>query len=198
MTAQELAQKILARIKEADRRVEEHPEPLWRVAYPLALDEIETLCKEQVKGASLMPEEQNGTMPEQVLIEKLADKEHASWARWMDYLFNQCDLERGKDHFRYIIPHELVERWKRQVGTPYAELTEREKQSDRDEVAHILPIIKQYVIDHAEVHHHHYDLSSEQGINNLAQAIEQRIVSRMKYGRNPQIELPVKKEVPHE
>src|SRR5258708_37805626 len=63
----------------------------------------------------------------------------------MDYLFNQCDLERGKDHFRYIIPHELVQRWKRQVETPYAELSEREKQSDRDEVAHILPIIDEHM-----------------------------------------------------
>ncbi len=84
-------------------------------------------------------------MTEQELIEQLADKEHASWARWMDYLFNQCDLERGKDHFRYIIPHELVQRWKRQVEAPYAALSEREKQSDRDEVAHILPIIDEYM-----------------------------------------------------
>jgi len=32
----------------------------------------------------------------------------------------------------------------RQIETPYAELSEREKQSDRDEVAHILPIIKSF------------------------------------------------------
>lgn len=83
-------------------------------------------------------------MTEQEFIEQLADKEHASWARWMDYLFNRCDIERGKDGFRYVIPHELVERWKRQVDTPYAELSEQEKQSDRDEVAHILPIIREY------------------------------------------------------
>jgi len=81
---------------------------------------------------------------EEELIELLSEKEHASWSRWMDYLFNQCDLERGKNHFRYIIPHELVQRWKQQVETPYAELSEREKQSDRDEVAHILPIIHKW------------------------------------------------------
>lgn len=83
-------------------------------------------------------------MTEQELIERLAAKEHDSWARWMDYLFNRCDIERGKDGFRYVIPHELVERWKRQVDTPYTDLSEQEKQSDRDEVAHILPIIKAY------------------------------------------------------
>lgn len=31
---------------------------------------------------------------------------------------------------------------------------------------------------------------SEQGINDLAAAIERRIVSRLKYGRNPRIEGP--------
>lgn len=31
------------------------------------------------------------------------------------------------------------------MDTPYAELSEQEKQSDRDEVAHILPIINKYV-----------------------------------------------------
>jgi hypothetical protein len=83
-------------------------------------------------------------MTEQELIELLADKEHNSWARWTNYLFNRCDLERGKDSFRYVIPRELVERWKRQIDTPYADLSEQEKQSDRDEVEHILPIIKKF------------------------------------------------------
>ncbi len=97
-----------------------------------------------------MPEEDNGTTPEQELIEQLADKEHASWARWMRYLFNVCEAYFivDPDGFtRYegvLIPPELVERWKQQIDTPYAELSEQEKQSDRDEVAHILPIIKEY------------------------------------------------------
>ncbi len=75
------------------------------------------------------------------LIEALADKEHASWARWMDYLFSRCPFTEEGDA---IIPRELVDRWRKQVNTPYAELSEQEKQSDRDEVAHILPIIEQY------------------------------------------------------
>jgi ribonucleotide reductase alpha subunit len=48
MTAQELAQKILDRIKDADEQVENKPEPFWRVAYPLVIDDIERLCKEQL------------------------------------------------------------------------------------------------------------------------------------------------------
>ncbi len=77
----------------------------------------------------------------QELIEQLADKEHASWARWMRYLFSKCEfLPDG----RVAIPPGLMGRWTRQATTPYAQLSEQEKQSDRDEVAHILPIISTY------------------------------------------------------
>ena len=80
-------------------------------------------------------------MTEQELIEQLADKEHASWARWMQHLFSMCThLPDG----RLVIPGMLVVRWERQANTNYAELSEQEKQSDRDEVAHILPIIRKY------------------------------------------------------
>src|SRR5260221_6026946 len=79
-------------------------------------------------------------MTEQELIEQLADKEHASWAHWMQYLFSMCThLPDG----RLVIPGMLVVRWERQANTNYADLSEQEKQSDRDEVAHILPIIEQ-------------------------------------------------------
>ncbi len=79
-------------------------------------------------------------MSESELIEQLADKEHASWARWMDYLFSKCVDVNGHEYV--LIPHDLADHWKRQANTPYAELSEHEKQSDRDEVAHILPIIE--------------------------------------------------------
>lgn len=77
-------------------------------------------------------------LSEQELIERLADKEHASWARWMAYLFVRS---KHQEDGSVLIPAELVEHWKRQVETPYEQLSEREKQSDRDEVAYILPII---------------------------------------------------------
>jgi hypothetical protein len=80
-------------------------------------------------------------MTDKELIEQLADKEHESWARWMDYLFSRCPFTEKGDA---IIPRELVQHWKRQAATPYANLSESEKQSDRNEVAHILPIIKEY------------------------------------------------------
>lgn len=80
-------------------------------------------------------------MTEQELIEQLADKEHASWARWMDYLFSKCSFASDG---AAMIPSELAARWNRQMCTLYADISEQEKQSDRDEVAHILPIIYEY------------------------------------------------------
>lgn len=89
-------------------------------------------------------------MTEDELIEQLADKEHASWARWMQYLLNKCVAHwtvnaDGFDQYNgVLIPPGLVEHWQRQIRTPYADLSEQEKQSDREEVAHILPIIREY------------------------------------------------------
>jgi len=80
-------------------------------------------------------------MDKQELIEQLAEKEHASWARWMSYVFELCGTST---HGIVAIPAGLVARWQKQIETPYAELSEQEKQSDRDEVTHILPIIEEY------------------------------------------------------
>lgn len=85
-------------------------------------------------------------MTTEELVEQLADKEHASWARWMRYLFQQCSPLQADGTL--VLPAALVTRWSRQVTTPYADLSEREKQADREEVAHILPIIAAYLENH--------------------------------------------------
>jgi hypothetical protein len=83
-------------------------------------------------------------MTQEELIEKLADKEHASWARWMAYLFTKCE---DNPDGSLTIPSAYVTSLQSQVDTSYADLYEREKQYDRDEVAHILPIINEHVND---------------------------------------------------
>lgn len=79
------------------------------------------------------------TVVSEQLIEKLAAAEHASWSRWMNYLFSKCSQTPGG---HLTIPAGLVQHWERQIDTPYADLSESEKQMDRDEVAHILPFIE--------------------------------------------------------
>lgn len=70
-------------------------------------------------------------------IEEKADKQHQIWSHWMKYMFSQCDfglpsvmsaIENGS----CIISKDKVERWERQMNTDYKDLTENEKQSDRN------------------------------------------------------------------
>ena len=76
------------------------------------------------------------------LTEQLAALEHASWSHWMRYLFSICDMAPDGSA---CIPSTLVQRWKLQSDTPYEALTENEKQSDRNRVHLILPLIEEYV-----------------------------------------------------
>lgn len=73
------------------------------------------------------------------LLEQFAHNEHERWAKWQKYLHSKCSpvtdgetviVEPGS----LIIPHGLVDRWERQIKTSYAELSEKEKESDRAEV----------------------------------------------------------------
>lgn len=64
-----------------------------------------------------------------VANEELAAYAHEAWAGWMRYLFSKC----LKESDGVKIPQALVDRWTRQMQTPYAELPENEKESDRVE-----------------------------------------------------------------
>jgi hypothetical protein len=80
------------------------------------------------------------------VVEALADAEHASWARWQEYLFSRCvDRERqhgaSVDPDDLVIPGPFVRHWRRQITTPYAELSEVEKESDRKEVRQALAML---------------------------------------------------------
>lgn len=70
-------------------------------------------------------------------LEEKADKQHQIWSHWMKYMFSECDfglptvmsaIENGS----CIISKDKVERWAKQMNTDYKDLTEKEKQSDRD------------------------------------------------------------------
>lgn len=65
-----------------------------------------------------------------MLHEKLAETQHEIWASWMKYLFSvSIQNEDGS----CMIPADKVIRWKRQIKTPYSELSEQEKDSDREQ-----------------------------------------------------------------
>jgi len=71
--------------------------------------------------------------------EALADYAHTAWAGWMIYLFLKSTLNPDGT---VTIPEWAVERWTRQAATPYQDLSEEEKESDRDEAKKMLKIIR--------------------------------------------------------
>lgn len=86
-------------------------------------------------GARRIPTEQKN-LAHPGLREALADQEHGRWSRWMKYLFS-----KSPDG---VIPPALVERWARQVSTPYKNLSEQEKDSDRKEADATLDTIRRF------------------------------------------------------
>ena len=78
--------------------------------------------------------------PEDELREKLAAIEHERWADWQKWVHDCMDkLPDGA-----FLPLELWVRWEKQIKTPYEKLSEREKQSDRDQVDRYWHLIEDY------------------------------------------------------
>ncbi len=86
------------------------------------------------------------------LIEKVADFMHDQWSHWMKYLLDNVyrwKVEEGQDKYKTINePHYVLafnlykyERWEKQMNTPYAELSEKEKDSDREWARKLLEVI---------------------------------------------------------
>lgn len=71
-------------------------------------------------------------------VDRLAAIEHERWAHWQRYVHDQCVRQEDGS---LVIPAELAARWEAQIETPYAELTEQEKESDREQVQRYLPTI---------------------------------------------------------
>lgn len=78
------------------------------------------------------------------LIEKLAAIEHERWAHWQSYLHSKC---LKNDNGSLTIPAELVERWNKQIDTGYEELTEDEKESDREQVQKYFYLLVPFLSD---------------------------------------------------
>ena len=77
------------------------------------------------------------------LMEQLAAIEHERWSHWQRHLHSQCI--RQDDNGALLIPARLVGRWEEQAATPYGDLPEEQKESDREQVRRYLPLIKAYL-----------------------------------------------------
>ncbi len=61
------------------------------------------------------------------LKEKLSELEHEQWVHWTKYMLENYDKEN-------------IKRWKRQIDTPYKDLSEKEKDGDREWAQKVLDI----------------------------------------------------------
>jgi hypothetical protein len=75
----------------------------------------------------------------ETLLDQLAAAEHERWAHWQQYVHDHCTSNPDGS---LTIPAALAERWSVQIKTPYSELSDQEKESDRDQVRRYLPIIQ--------------------------------------------------------
>jgi hypothetical protein len=72
------------------------------------------------------------------LVEELAALEHRRWSHWQRYLH---DSGERQPNGALLLPPELVSRWERQIVATYDELSEDERESDREQVRGYLPVI---------------------------------------------------------
>jgi hypothetical protein len=72
------------------------------------------------------------------LVERLAALEHERWSGWMRYLFTKGYC---RDDGAFVMNAESVHWWTHLAETPYADLTEESKESDRAEVRKTLALL---------------------------------------------------------
>lgn len=72
------------------------------------------------------------------IIDELASVEHERWSHWQRYMHSKGVRQPDGS---LILPADLVEQWEQQTKTDYYDLSEKEKDSDREQVHRYLPII---------------------------------------------------------
>ena len=65
-------------------------------------------------------------------LEKKAAQAHEIWANWMRHFFKTYRESQGSQCTVFIVPMSVAEKWKRQMTSPYEDLLESEKNSDRE------------------------------------------------------------------
>lgn len=72
------------------------------------------------------------------LLEQLSAVEHDRWSHWQRYMHDKATQQPDGS---LTIPADLVKRWEEQMNKQYENLSEDEKQSDREQVRKYLPLI---------------------------------------------------------
>ncbi len=83
------------------------------------------------------------------VIQVLAAVQHEIWSHWMRYMFTQGKQEhlysKGETYeYDWIMPADKVERWKRQMNTPYFDLPTSEMKSDIDQAIKVVNALRDW------------------------------------------------------
>lgn len=85
-------------------------------------------------------------MPQQYDLQELtADFVHEQWSNWMRYLFSKGTF--NDDDGTWTMPAWAVERWQRQLNTPYEALPDNEKETDLAEANKFLSLLKSILLE---------------------------------------------------
>ena len=74
-----------------------------------------------------------------MIKEQMANKVHEIWSSWMSYVFFSSKFNEDGS---VTIPKTLVEKWSRQIATPYEDLPAQEKVSDKIIAEEILLLVQ--------------------------------------------------------
>jgi hypothetical protein len=72
------------------------------------------------------------------VVDELAAIEHERWSHWQRYMHGKGTKQPDGS---LVIPPELVARWEDQIARHYHDLSEKEQESDREQVRKYMPII---------------------------------------------------------
>jgi hypothetical protein len=72
------------------------------------------------------------------MLDQIADLQHEIWSHWLRYLF---EVSLQNDDGTVTVPADKVERWKRQMITKYADLSDNEQNSDLEQARKIVDLI---------------------------------------------------------
>ena len=70
--------------------------------------------------------------------ETVADLCHEQWSHWVRYMLSQGEVQPDGT---WVMPADKLERWTRQMETPYSDLSESEQDSDRREADKFLAVL---------------------------------------------------------
>lgn len=95
--------------------------------------------------------------PRPTLYEQLAAAQHDIWASWQSYLHTKGEFVTINGNRYFALPAGYIAALEGQIATPYADLTDAEKDGDREQVEKFWAIIVEEIARWLETYPVLYD-----------------------------------------